>query len=194
MTFVFVRGDEVLLAARPEVGPGVVVDVLVSAGEPQYRVRFAAGAQIYSARHLTLAASGDADSEDPIVRLQRGELGDAEAFRAFMVLAKLKTPLANNLYSFAASRTDRLPHQFKAVLKLLANPHGRLLIADEVGPPSFRSTRHARAGRLVAGGELVLHRRSTPSATTASWRMRTPASVWIAVRAPARSDPEAHLR
>jgi hypothetical protein len=50
-----------------------------------------------------------------------------------MSLAKLETPLANNLYSFAASRTERLPHQFKAILELLANPRGRPLIADEVG-------------------------------------------------------------
>ena len=70
---------------------------------------------------------------DPVELLRDGRLADAESFRAFMTLAKLEKPLADNLYSFAASRTERLPHQFKAVLKLLANPYGRLLIADEVG-------------------------------------------------------------
>jgi hypothetical protein len=50
-----------------------------------------------------------------------------------MILAKLERPLADNLYSFAASRTERLPHQFKPVLKLLGSPYGRLLIADEAG-------------------------------------------------------------
>ena len=65
--------------------------------------------------------------------LRDGQFGSADAFRAFMTLAKLERPLADNLYSFAASRTERLPHQFKAVLKLLANPYGRLLIAAEVG-------------------------------------------------------------
>ncbi len=33
MTFVIVRGDEVMLAARPEAGLGVIVEVLVGAGE-----------------------------------------------------------------------------------------------------------------------------------------------------------------
>ncbi|MEN3284721.1 MAG: hypothetical protein V7607_5861 [Solirubrobacteraceae bacterium] len=133
MTFAFVKGDEVVLRARPDSGTGVVTDVLVTGTEPQYKVFFSGGTQVYSARHLDLATSTIGTEVDPVALLRDGELADAETFRAFMTLAKLEKPLADNLYSFAASRTERLPHQFKAVLKLLANPYGRLLIADEVG-------------------------------------------------------------
>jgi superfamily II DNA or RNA helicase len=133
MSFAFVKGDEVVLRARPDSGTGVVTDVVVGGTEPQYKVFFASGSQVYSARHLELASSGIGAEVDPVALLRQGALADAETFRAFITLSKLEKPLADNLYSFAASRTERLPHQFKAVLKLLANPYGRLLIADEVG-------------------------------------------------------------
>src|SRR3954452_16700510 len=122
-----------MLRARPDAGTGVVTDVLMTGSEPQYKVFFAGGTQVYSARHLELASDAIGTEVDPVALLREGALANAETFRAFMTLAKLEKPLADNLYSFAASRTDRLPHQFKAVLKLLANPYGRLLIADEVG-------------------------------------------------------------
>ena len=133
MSFAFVVGDKVILKARPDAGSGVISEVLLAGAEPQYEVFFSSGTQMYSARHLDLAPTGAGTFDSPADRLAAGELSDADAFRGFMSLVKLETPLANNLYSFAASRTERLPHQFKAVLKLLANPHGRLLIADEVG-------------------------------------------------------------
>jgi len=120
-------------ALVPNSGAGVVTDVLIAGSEPQYKVFFASGTQVYSARHLELAATTIGTEVDPVALLSDGELANAEVFRAFMTLAKLEKPLADNLYSFAASRTERLPHQFKAVLKLLTNPYGRLLIADEVG-------------------------------------------------------------
>src|SRR3954452_19278813 len=122
-----------MLRARPDAGTGVVTDVLMTGSEPQYKVFFAGGTQVYSARHLELAGLDAGFEVDPVALLRDGALTNAETFRAFMTLAKLEKPLSDNLYSFAASRTERLPHQFKAVLKLLANPYGRLLIADEVG-------------------------------------------------------------
>ncbi|XAY07873.1 DNA helicase [Paraconexibacter sp. AEG42_29] len=143
--------------------------MLRTGSEPQYKVRFPAGAQVYSARHLELVVDQVATSADPAQLLQRGEFADADAFRAFMSLAKLETPLADNLYSFAASRTERLPHQFKAVLKLLANPYGRLLIADEVG-----LGKTIEAGiiltELGARGHLDHILVACPSPLTEKWR------------------------
>ncbi len=61
MTFVLVRGDEVMLAARPEAGLGVVVEVLVGTGEPPPR---AARAGASPSRRLPRGGVG-------------GELGEA---------------------------------------------------------------------------------------------------------------------
>lgn len=133
VAFIFAKGDEVVLRARPEKGSGTVTDVLITGSAPQYKVSFAGQTQIYSARHLELVTDASLGDDEPEALLRAGALADAQTFRAFVTLAKLDKPLSDNLYSFAASRTERLPHQFKAVLKLLRNPYGRLLIADEVG-------------------------------------------------------------
>jgi superfamily II DNA or RNA helicase len=169
MTFAFVKGDEVVLKARPHAGAGVVTEVLMAGSEPQYKVFFGGGTQVYSARHLELAAVSVGVAIDPVELLRSGALANAETFRAFMTLAKIEKPLADNLYSFAASRTERLPHQFKAVLKLLANPYGRLLIADEVG-----LGKTIEAGiiltELNARGSLDHVLVACPSALTQKWQ------------------------
>ena len=167
--FPFAKGDEVVLKARPHAGRGVVTEVIPIGSEPQYKVFFSGGTQIYSARHLDLAAATVSPNSDPIEILRSGELVDADRFRTFLTLAKLERPLADNLYSFAASRTERLPHQFKAVLKLLANPYGRLLVADEVG-----LGKTIEAGiiltELAARGPLDHVLVACPSALTTKWR------------------------
>jgi ATP-dependent helicase HepA len=169
MTFPFVKGDEVVLRARPGSGRGVVTEVLITGSDPQYKVFFAGGTQLYSSRHLELAAGTTSVDADPVALLRDGTLANAETFRAFMTLAKLEKPLTDNLYSFAASRTERLPHQFKAVLKLLGNPYGRLLIADEVG-----LGKTIEAGiiltELNARGPLDHILVTCPSALTEKWR------------------------
>lgn len=50
-----------------------------------------------------------------------------------LALVKLKRPLREHLYALYSSRTKFEVYQFKPVLKFLANPDQRLLIADEVG-------------------------------------------------------------
>jgi superfamily II DNA or RNA helicase len=56
-----------------------------------------------------------------------------EAFLRSLLLAKLRNPLSNFLYSFQASRTQFEPYQFKPVFKFLDAPVPGVLIADEVG-------------------------------------------------------------
>ena len=86
MSFLFARGDKVVLKARPEVGMGVVTEVLLAADEPQFEVVFKGGAaQTYSARHLDLAPEAS-EHADPISLLKADSLADAETFRTFMVL------------------------------------------------------------------------------------------------------------
>lgn len=50
-----------------------------------------------------------------------------------LIYKKLEDPLSDNLYTFYASRTKFLVHQFKPVLKFLNSNKQRLLLADEVG-------------------------------------------------------------
>lgn len=56
-----------------------------------------------------------------------------DAFLRDLVIAKLRYPLTDSLYSYRASRTLFEPYQFRPALKFLKNPDQRILIADEVG-------------------------------------------------------------
>jgi SNF2 family DNA or RNA helicase len=112
----------------------MIADVHSDAGvEPQYEVFFSATETKTYPEHALLPIGADSATNDPVELLRRWELGDAESFKSFLTLAKLTKPVANNLYSFLASRTELLPYQFKPVLKLIESPYSRILIADEVG-------------------------------------------------------------
>ncbi len=50
-----------------------------------------------------------------------------EDFIQEFIYKKLERPLSDNLYTFYASRTEFLVHQFKPVLKFLRSPKQRLL-------------------------------------------------------------------
>ena len=65
--------------------------------------------------------------------LKEKEFTDVEDFIEALIYKKLEKPLSDNLYTFYASRTEFLVHQFKPVLKFLNTSKQRLLLADEVG-------------------------------------------------------------
>lgn len=65
--------------------------------------------------------------------LRDKEYSDVEDFIQGLIYKKLEKPLSDNLYTFYASRTEFLVHQFKPVLKFLNSSKQRLLLADEVG-------------------------------------------------------------
>jgi superfamily II DNA or RNA helicase len=126
----------VVLKSKPEGAPGVVAKVYDDAAEPQYEVFFGGfeGDQVFPERNLLPdGATEEGAPSGPVDYLRQWRLADADGFRSFLTLSKLTKPLADNLYSFVASRTERLPYQFKPVLKLLDSPYSRLLVADEVG-------------------------------------------------------------
>lgn len=65
--------------------------------------------------------------------LKEKEFSDAKDFIQSLIYKKLEKPLADNLYTFYASRTEFQVHQFKPILKFLNTFKQRLLLADEVG-------------------------------------------------------------
>lgn len=74
----------------------------------------------------------EGDPRDPGVWIQHPP-ASARDIALTLSFSKLDTPLSDTLYSFAATKTKFRPYQFVPVLKVLGNPQGRLLIADEVG-------------------------------------------------------------
>ncbi len=68
---------------------------------------------------------------DQLLRAKR--FSNVADFIQVLIYKKLERPLADNLYTFYASRTEFQVHQFKPVLKFLNTYKQRLLLADEVG-------------------------------------------------------------
>lgn len=65
--------------------------------------------------------------------LARGKVGGHGQFVSRLTLHRLRKPPTRIAYSFATSRTEFYPHQFKPLLKFLDHPGKRLLVADDVG-------------------------------------------------------------
>lgn len=65
--------------------------------------------------------------------LPAGRVSGAEHFVAQLTYHRLRKPPTRIAASFATSRTEIYPHQFRPLLKFLDHPGKRLLIADDVG-------------------------------------------------------------
>ena len=74
----------------------------------------------------------DVDPRDPEFWITQPPAG-ADATARLLSFIKLRYPLDDFLYSFAATRTQFKAYQYLPALKLLRGSSGRLLIADEVG-------------------------------------------------------------
>lgn len=66
-------------------------------------------------------------------RLRAGHFGKSRDLQRLITYEKLKGTLHEVIYSMEAAQIDFLPYQFKPVLKFIASPTYRLIIADEVG-------------------------------------------------------------
>src|SRR5438093_227691 len=63
----------------------------------------------------------------------QGRFSGHQHFVFALTFHRLRRPPARIAYSFASSRTQFFPHQFKPLLKFLDHPDKRILIADDVG-------------------------------------------------------------
>jgi superfamily II DNA or RNA helicase len=95
----------------------------------EYSVQF--GAQLRALDESSLRPIIEAHSPWDFVRA--GRVSGADHLISLLTFHRLRRPPARIAFSFATSRTQFYPHQFKPLLKFLDNPQQRLLIADEVG-------------------------------------------------------------
>lgn len=111
--------------------PGVVVSEQpeMLASQFWYRVRF--GNAILNCREQDLSVYTTHQTLEEL--LSSDSFGGPDSFRRHLTAIKLKERLTDTLYSFGASRTRLYPYQFIPLLKYIASPYRRILIADEVG-------------------------------------------------------------
>lgn len=119
------QGDRIRLISDPQ-RQGIVLEVIERPDGPTLLVFFGPGEEVYVSARDTEPVFSVAET------LVRNPIDNDElAFRYLFLRATER--LNDILYSYAASRTDFLPYQFKPVLKFLHSEHRRLYIADEVG-------------------------------------------------------------
>lgn len=72
-------------------------------------------------------------AESPVSLLEQGRFSEPRRLRQVLTHIRLTGRLADLIYSMETTNTEFHAYQFKPVLKMLSNPSGGLLIADEVG-------------------------------------------------------------
>jgi len=127
----FSPGDRIHLSGDDERTGMVAGELRVIGGRAYYPVSF----DVQSPPRLLPADAlvGVPLASSVAQLIAAGAFAPADQFLASVTYKKLERPLADNLYTFYSSRTEFQVHQFKPVLKFLASPDQRLLIADEVG-------------------------------------------------------------
>jgi superfamily II DNA or RNA helicase len=108
---------------------GLVVEQRVNSAGSWVEVDLAGARVTLPSRDLR-KLGGDPKSEKTWISNKRAS---AEDFTSLVTWAKIKNPLTNTFYSYAASKTVFKPYQFLPSLKMINSERGRLLIADEVG-------------------------------------------------------------
>ena len=98
-------------------------------GENHWPIRFG-GQVLYVAEDNIKIFDGDASLESLI---RGGAYSGPGQLSYELTLSRLGREFKDTLYSYAASRTELYPFQYKPLLKFLNSPRKRLLIADEVG-------------------------------------------------------------
>lgn len=123
----FAPGD--FVRPRSERVVGQVSSIRRSGGRHQVAVEIKHSLQSFDAEDLELM---DGDPRSPEFWL-RQDPASADDIGLTLSWLKLKYPLTDVLYSYAATKTTFKPYQFIPALKILNSATSRLLIADEVG-------------------------------------------------------------
>ena len=118
----FSLGD--LVRPHGESRLGTVTRTILHAHGYDVEVRIDGRSRTFDSDDLDLV---DGDPHNPSFWV-RDEPGTASDVALTLSYTKLRYPLSDMLYSFAASKTLFRPYQFVPVLKLLNSPSGRLLI------------------------------------------------------------------
>ena len=123
----FVEGDHALIAGSDDVAR--IERCIRVDGRNAYEVTVHGKRQTVSEDGLKRL---DLDADDPRSWL-KSPAASATELAVGLTVTKLTNPLTDTIYSYLSSKTVFRPYQFRPVLRMLASPQQRLLIADEVG-------------------------------------------------------------